>query len=70
MPTGSYSVEVYLIRDGNVVSAEITPLVISKIGLGAELFDFAHHYSPLYGLSAIIVAIVTGWLAALVLQRN
>ncbi len=70
VPTGSYSVEVYLIRNGDVVSAEITPLVISKIGLGAEIFDYAHQQAPLYGLGAIVVAIVTGWLAAVLLRRN
>ncbi|WP_299437312.1 TIGR02186 family protein [uncultured Rhodospira sp.] len=68
--TGAYRVEVYLIRDGDVVSAEITPLIISKIGLGAEIFDFAHNRAALYGLTAIIVAMVTGWLAAIVLRRN
>ena len=70
VPTGSYSVEVYLMRDGDVIGAEITPLVISKIGLGAEIFDYAHHQPPLYGLAAIVIAVVTGWLAAVVLQRN
>ncbi|MBB4286748.1 TIGR02186 family protein [Roseospira goensis] len=70
VPTGSYSVEVYLIRQGDVVSAEITPLVISKIGLGAEIFDFAHQQAPLYGLAAILVAVITGWAAAIMLRRN
>jgi len=70
VPTGSYSVEVYLIRDGDVVSAEITPLVISKIGLGAEIFDYAHQSAALYGLGAIVIAVVTGWLAAIVMRRN
>jgi uncharacterized protein (TIGR02186 family) len=70
VPTGSYSVEVYLIRDGDVVSAEITPLIISKIGVGAEIFDFAQQRPALYGLAAIVVAVVTGWLAAVALQRK
>ncbi|MBB4264960.1 TIGR02186 family protein [Roseospira visakhapatnamensis] len=69
VPTGLYSVEVYLFRDGDVVSAEITPLVISKTGFGADLFDFAHQRSVLYGLAAIAIAIVTGWAAAAVFRR-
>ncbi len=69
VPTGSYSVEVYLFRDGDVVSAEITPLVISKTGVGADLFDFAHQRSALYGVAAIIVAIASGWAAAAAFRR-
>jgi len=69
VPTGSYSVEVYLFRDGDVVSAEITPLVISKTGIGADLYDFAHQQSILYGLAAVAVAIGAGWLAAAPFRR-
>lgn len=57
VPTGTYMVEVYLVRDGEVVSAEITPLVISKVGIGAEIFHFAYTQSVLYGLAAILVAV-------------
>lgn len=70
VPTGAYSVEVYLIRDGAVVSGKITPLVVSKIGLGAEIFDLAQQQAPLYGLAAIILAIASGWMAAVVLRKN
>jgi uncharacterized protein (TIGR02186 family) len=70
VPTGAYSVEVYLIRDGAVVSGKITPLVVSKIGLGAEIFDLARQQAPLYGLGAIVLAVASGWMAAVVLRRN
>jgi len=69
VPTGAYSVEVYLIRNGNVVSGKITPLVISKIGLGAEIFDLAQQQAPLYGLAAIALAVATGWMAAVALRK-
>ena len=36
--TGIYMVEVYLLRDKRVISAEITPLSVSKVGFGAEAF--------------------------------
>ena len=28
-------------RDGNVVSAQNTPLIVSKVGFGAEIYEFA-----------------------------
>ncbi len=70
VPTGTYLVEVYLLDHGHVVSAQTTPLVISKIGLGAEIFDFAHQSAALYGMIAILLAGVTGWLAAMAFKKG
>ena len=63
VPTGNYQVEVYLLRDGRVVSAQTTPLIVSKVGIEAQLFRFAYEQAALYGLVAILVALVAGWLA-------
>lgn len=70
VPTGVYSAEVYLVRNGEVVSAEITPLVISKVGVGADVYHFAHEQSALYGLAAILVAVAAGWLAGLAFRKG
>ena len=69
MPTGTYQVQVYLIRDGAVVNAQTTPLIVSKIGLEAEIFDFAHNNSALYGVVAILLALVAGWLAHIAFRK-
>lgn len=70
VPTGTYQIEVYLLRDGRVVSAQTTPLIVGKIGLEADVYDFAHNYSALYGLIAILVALVAGWLAHIAFRRH
>jgi len=67
--TGTYTVDVFLIREGEVVGAQTTPLIINKIGLGAELYDFAHDYAASYGLIAVALALVAGWAAAAVFRR-
>jgi uncharacterized protein (TIGR02186 family) len=69
VPTGTYFVEVYLIRNEDVVSAEIIPLTVSKIGIGAEIYDFAHKISAAYGLFAIILAVVAGLIAEAAFRR-
>jgi uncharacterized protein (TIGR02186 family) len=69
VPIGSYLVEVLLIREGAVVSAQTTPLVISKIGIGAEIFRFAHIHSFGYGVGAILGALLLGWIAYLGFRR-
>jgi uncharacterized protein (TIGR02186 family) len=65
VPTGTYLVEVLLLRDGKVVSGQTTPLVVSETGLNADLNEFAMDNAALYGLFAVIGAAVLGWLASL-----
>jgi uncharacterized protein (TIGR02186 family) len=69
VPTGTYLVEVYLFRDGEVTSAEIVPLNISQIGVSADIFDFAHNLAPLYGVVAILLAASAGWVASVAFRR-
>ena len=69
VPTGTYQVEVFLLQDGRVVSAQTTPLNVSKIGAEAEIYDFAHQSAPLYGLIAILVALMAGWAAHLAFRK-
>jgi len=70
VPTGTYFVEVYLFRNGTVAAAEIVPFNISKIGFGADVYDFAHNYSAIYGLLAIILAAAAGWAASVAFRRT
>ena len=70
VPVGIYTAEVYLVKDGEIVSAQTTPLIISKSGVGAGIFDIAIHHSALYGLAAVTIAMLAGWLAALAFRRS
>ena len=61
VPRGSYDVEVYLFRDGNVVSAQSTPFYVDQAGFERRLFDFAHGWPLFYGVSTVLLAIFLGW---------
>jgi len=63
VPTGAYQVLTYLLEDGHVVSAQTMPLFVSKIGAEAFIFDFARQHAASYGLIAIAIALMAGWLA-------
>jgi len=69
VPVGTYLVEVYLFREGRVAAAVILPLTISKIGVGADIYDFAHNLAPLYGLLSVLLAAGAGWAASAVFRR-
>ena len=55
----------FLVRDNAVVSGQTTPLVISEIGIDAEVHDFADRFALAYGLVAVALAALAGWLASL-----
>ena len=63
-PVGDYQIEVYLFRDGAPVAQRNTDLHVAKAGLERALFDLAHDNPMLYGLLALIMAALAGWLAA------
>jgi uncharacterized protein (TIGR02186 family) len=69
VPTGLYTVSVFLARDGQIVNAQTTPLVVSKIGFSAEIFDFAQREALYYGVLAVFAAIFAGWTAAAMFRR-
>jgi len=60
VPIGTYIIETLLIHDGEVKSATTTPLFISKVGLGAKIYRFAHEQPALYGIVAILIACLAG----------
>lgn len=69
VPPGSYTAEVLLVRNGQVLAAQTTPMFVSKIGLGADVYDFAHRYAALYGILAILLAVLSGWGAGVAFRR-
>ena len=70
VPTGTYLVEVYLFRDNAVTSAEIVPFTVSKIGVGADVYDFAQDYGAIYGILSILLAVAAGYAAGAVFRRT
>jgi uncharacterized protein (TIGR02186 family) len=66
---GQYDVEVFLIRDGNIESAQSTPLFIDQTGLERRLFNWAHNQPFGYGLAAVVMALIMGWISSLIFRR-
>lgn len=69
IPTGTYRAEAYLFRGGEIVASEAASLVVRKTGLEAQIVGFAHARPWLYGLLAIAVALMAGWLGSLVFRK-
>ena len=70
VPVGPYHVETYVFRDGRIVEAQSQPLFIQKVDLEAEVYDFAHTQAGIYGLLAVVMAALAGWLGHLIFKRD
>jgi uncharacterized protein (TIGR02186 family) len=60
VPVGKYQVRTYLVEKGKIVSTRTMPLTINKIGIEADVFRVAHQHSALYGIAAIVIAVMAG----------
>jgi uncharacterized protein (TIGR02186 family) len=74
VPTGTFLIDVYLVRDGRIVDAQNMPLVISKVGFGADIYKYANSrliaQRLAYGVAAVLVSLLTGWLAHLAFRKR
>lgn len=70
VPTGPYLVNVYVVKDKKDIEGETFTLKVEKSGIEAEIFDFAHQQGALYGIIAILVALVAGWLAHVAFRKG
>ena len=66
---GQYNVEVYLFRDGEVISAQSTPLFVDATGLERRLFNMAHDAPLSYGLACVFMAMLLGWISSVLFRR-
>lgn len=69
IPRGIYTVEIYLISEGSLLSFQSIPIYVNQVGLSAKILDFAYQESFLYGLLAVAIALVAGWLANYLFAR-
>lgn len=67
---GEFVIETYLVRDQQVITSETTLLHVRKFGLEAEIYNFAHQQSLLYGIFAVVIACAAGWLANAAFRRG
>jgi len=70
VPVGVYNIRTYLIDNKRVVSSQVMPLTINKTGLEADLYRVAHKHSALYGIAAIVIAILAGLGGNMLFRRN
>jgi len=66
---GVYTVEIYLVDENNLVAFQSIPITVHQVGLSARINQFAYNNSVIYGIFAILIAVVAGFLANYVFTK-
>lgn len=70
VPVGQYATDVYLLREGIVLSHNRSQLTISKQGFERFVYSAAFDYPLIYGIIAVIIAVCLGLLASALARRD
>ena len=70
VPPGTYRARVYEIQKGKIISEGVTELSIRKAGLEERIYQTAQDSPWLYGILAVVLALLSGWLAGAVFRRT
>lgn len=69
-PIGTYDVDVRLFADGAPIARTNSAFEVYKSGFEQLVTTAARDYGLLYGLTTVLMALVTGWLASVVFRRD
>ncbi|MCA0023382.1 MULTISPECIES: TIGR02186 family protein [unclassified Mesorhizobium] len=70
VPVGTHKARAFLFKSGLFIKESSAQLEIRKSGFEQSVFRVAHDYSFLYGVFAISLAMVTGWLGRLIFRKD
>ncbi|MFZ4122595.1 MAG: TIGR02186 family protein [Caulobacterales bacterium] len=69
-PLGSYTIQTFVFRNGVLLSQKDDQVVVDRRGVERTVYDLATHYSFFYGLLTVGLALLSGWVAAMVFRRS
>jgi uncharacterized protein (TIGR02186 family) len=69
-PVGSYEVDVKLLSGGALLARHTSAFELVKVGFEQFVVTAAKQYGLLYGIAAVMMALLTGWLASVVFRRD
>ena len=70
VPLGTHRARAFLFKNGAFIGESSASLGIYKAGFEQSVFEAAHQYSLLYGLFAVALAMLTGWIGSVVFRRD
>lgn len=68
--TGDYTVESIAVRNGKIVERATTNFTVERAGIVKKLTDLAFNRAALYGIMAVLIAMVAGFAVGLVFKKG
>lgn len=70
VPVGTHRARAFLFKNGLFIKESSAQLAILKAGFEQRVFRAAQEHGFLYGLAAVFLAVLTGWVGRLVFRRD
>ena len=67
--TGQFDVKILHYRNSKLISRESNTINVSKSGVSAEIYNIAQNYATLYGIVAVLLAVLIGWGTSLIFRK-
>jgi uncharacterized protein (TIGR02186 family) len=70
VPLGTHKARAFLFKNSKFIGETSAQLHIAKSGFEQTVYRTAHEDSLIYGLFAVLLAMVTGWLGRIIFRRD
>jgi uncharacterized protein (TIGR02186 family) len=70
VPVGTHKARAFLFRNGLFIKETSAQLAILKAGFEQSIFNASRDYGFLYGIFAVALAMLTGWLGRIIFRKD
>ena len=70
LPTGNFTVSIYIFQNGQIVGAQTTPLQVTPVGLSSFVKQSAFHWPIAYSLACLVIAVMIGMGSQYLLRKG
>lgn len=70
VPVGTHRARAFLFKNGIFIKESSAQLAILKAGFEQTVYNTAQRHGLLYGLAAVFLALLTGWVGRLIFSRD
>lgn len=70
VPVGTHKARAFLFKNGLFIKESSAQLAIVKSGFEQTIYRFSTNHGPSYGIVAVLLAMVTGWLGRIVFRKD
>ncbi|MCX8501681.1 MAG: TIGR02186 family protein [Alphaproteobacteria bacterium] len=70
LPTGNFTVSIYIFQNGQIVGAQTTPLQVTPVGLSSFVKQSAFNSPIAYSLASLLIALMIGMASQYLMRKG